>query len=301
MPLRLLGLAAAVLIVSTAALLIRFALAAGAQPLAIAAARLTLAAAVVLPLALLLRRAELGGLQRPEALRGGAAGVFLALHFAAWIASLQYTSVASSVALVTTNPVWVGLLSWLLLSERPSARAFFGIALAALGSLLILLADQAPADQSAAAPLLGNSLALAGAMAISGYFLVGRRLAGRISLLAYVALVYSAAAIVLNLLSAVAGQGLWTIPPAAWIPLLGLALGPQLIGHTLLNASLRHLSATFVAIAILGEPVGSALLAWWILNEPVTPLQALGALPLLLGIVVAATGERPGSPAKPAP
>jgi drug/metabolite transporter (DMT)-like permease len=139
--------------------------------------------------------------------------------------------------------------------------------------------------------MLGNGLALAGAVAISGYFLVGRGLNRRMTLLAYVAIVYGAGALAMNAIAIAGGQGLWTIPAAAWLPIALMALGPQLAGHTLINASLRHLSATFVALAILGEPVGSAVLAWLLLGETFTVLQLAGFATLLAGIVVAASGE----------
>ncbi len=295
---RYLALAVGVLIVSTAALLIRFAIDAGAHPLAVAAGRLTIAAAVVVPLALLRRGAELARLRQRDWSIAAVAGLFLALHFASWIVSLKFTSVASSVALVTTNPIWVGLAAWLILGEPPSRRTIGGIVLAVAGSALILVSDllqgvPAPGRE----PMLGNALALAGAMAISGYFLVGRGLNRRMTLLAYVAIVYGAAAVALNAMAAAAGQGLWSVPAHAWWPIAAMALGPQLAGHTIINASLRHLSATFVALAILGEPVGSAVLAWLFLGETFAPLQLAGFATLLSGIVIAATGERQAAPA----
>jgi drug/metabolite transporter (DMT)-like permease len=295
---RYLALAVGVLIVSTAALLIRFAIDAGAHPLAVAAGRLTIAAVVVVPLALLRRGAELARLRQRDWAIAAVAGLFLALHFASWIVSLKYTSVASSVALVTTNPIWVGLAAWLILGEPPSRRTIGGIVLAVAGSALILVSDllqgvPAPGRE----PMLGNALALAGAMAISGYFLVGRSLNRRMSLLAYVAIVYGAAALALNAMAGAAGQGPSTVPGPAWWPIAAMALGPQLAGHTIINASLRHLSATFVALAILGEPIGSAVLAWLFLGETFAPLQLAGFATLLSGIVIAATGERQASPA----
>jgi drug/metabolite transporter (DMT)-like permease len=299
--LRYLALAAGVLVVSTAALLIRLAIDAGAEPLAVAAGRLTIAAAVVVPLAMVLRGPELRGLSRRDWRAAGLAGLYLAVHFATWIASLRYTSVASSVALVTTNPIWVGLLSWWLLSEPPSRRTAAGIALAVLGSVLIIASDlTAGAPVPGREPMLGNALALAGAIAISGYFLVGRKLNWRVTLLTYVAIVYGAAAVAMNVIAIAGGQGLWTIPAAAWLPIAAMALGPQLAGHTLINASLRHLSATFVSLAILGEPVGSAVLAWLFLGEGFAPLQLAGFATLLAGIVVAAGGERSARPARSA-
>ncbi len=293
-PLRYAALALGVLVVSTAALLIRLAIDAGAHPLAIAAARLTLASMVVVPMALARNRPSLASLRPRDWQTAALAGSLLAVHFATWIASLQFTSVASSVALVTTNPIWVGLAAWLVLREPPARGTLVGIALGIAGTGLIIANDlvQTGAAPAGRDPMLGNALALAGALAISGYLLVGRRLNLKLPLLAYVAIVYGAAALAMNLIAMLAGQWLDRIPPAAWLPIIGLALGPQLAGHTLINASLRHLSPTFVALAILGEPVGSAILAWLLLGEAVAPLQLFGFSVLLAGIVVAARAER---------
>lgn len=293
-PLRYAALALGVLVVSTAALLIRQAIDAGAHPLAIAAARLTLASMVVIPLALVRQRPPLVSLRARDWQTAALAGSLLAVHFATWIASLQFTSVASSVALVTTNPIWVGLAAWLVLREPPARGTLVGIALGIAGTGLIIANDlvQTGAAPAGRDPMLGNALALSGALAISGYLLVGRRLNLKLPLLAYVAIVYGAAALAMNLIAMLAGQGIDRIPPAAWLPIIGLALGPQLAGHTLINASLRHLSPSFVALAILGEPVGSAILAWLLLGENVAPLQLFGFSVLLAGIVVAARAER---------
>ena len=293
-PLRYAALALGVLVVSTAALLIRLAIDAGAHPLAIAAARLTLASMVVVPMALARNRPSLASLRPRDWQTAALAGSLLAVHFATWIASLQFTSVASSVALVTTNPIWVGLAAWLVLREPPARGTLVGIALGIAGTGLIIANDlvQTSAAPAGRDPMLGNALALAGALAISGYLLVGRRLNLKLPLLAYVAIVYGAAALAMNLIAMLAGQWLDRIPLAAWLPIIGLALGPQLAGHTLINASLRHLSPTFVALAILGEPVGSAILAWLLLGEAVAPLQLFGFSVLLAGIVVAARAER---------
>jgi drug/metabolite transporter (DMT)-like permease len=293
-PLRYAALALGVLVVSTAALLIRQAIDAGAHPLAIAAARLTLASMVVIPLALVRQRPPLVSLRARDWQTAALAGSLLAVHFATWIASLQFTSVASSVALVTTNPIWVGLAAWLVLREPPARGTLVGIALGIAGTGLIIANDlvQTGAAPAGRDPMLGNALALSGALAISGYLLVGRRLNLKLPLLAYVAIVYGAAALAMNLMAMLAGQGIDRIPPAAWLPIIGLALGPQLAGHTLINASLRHLSPSFVALAILGEPVGSAILAWLLLGENVAPLQLFGFSVLLAGIVVAARAER---------
>jgi len=272
---------------------------------------MVLATGVLLPLALARRRQEIRRLAPRSFAIAWLAGLFLAAHFTAWISSLEYTSVASSAALVTTNPIWVGLATVLIFRERLPRLTITGIGISLLGCLLILwvdyqigdpagtvtggsiagrVADSSPATGQR--PMLGNGLALAGAVCISAYLLTGRQIAARFSLLTYVTMVYGAAAAMLMLAAVVAEVELWRYPATGWAALVGLALVPQLIGHTAFNWSLRRLSPTFVALSILGEPVGSALLASVLFAEIPSVLQ-LGAFATLLGgIAVAALGER---------
>jgi len=284
-------LAAGVLVVSTASILIRLAQAEAVPSLTIAAVRLGLAALVLIPLAGLRSRRELAALSRRDLLLALASGALLAVHFWSWIASLEYTSVASSTVLVTTNPLWVGLASLFLLRERLPAAALIGIGLSLVGTLLTFAAETTVATASPD-PVLGNTLALIGAVSASGYLLIGRALRGRLGLLAYVALAYGAAALLLWAGVVATQTPVQGYSNAAWLFLVALALGPQLIGHTTFNWALRHLSATFVALAILGEPVGSAILAWLLFGERFGPLQLAGFALLLIGIALGARGER---------
>ena len=219
-------------------------------------------------------------------------GALLAAHFWAWITSLEHTSVASSTALVTTNPLWVALASAIVLRERPGSAAIAGIVLTLAGSVLVFAADASRTPGPEAALMLGNALALVGAMSASGYLLVGRALRARISLTAYIWLAYSTAAVLLLAGAMATGVSLMSLPSAAWMFMVALALGPQLIGHTTFNWALRRLTATFVAIAILGEPVGAAILAWLFFEEGFSPLQLIGFVLLLAGIFVAAREEQ---------
>ena len=285
-------LAGAVVVVSTASILIRLAQAEGASSLTIAAVRLGLAAAILAPVAWLKTRREILQLGRREVGLCLLSGLFLALHFWTWISSLEYTSVASSAALVTTNPLWVGLASAVLLRERPGIAAIAGIALTVAGSVLIFSADSGGSGRTATNPSLGNTLALIGAISASGYLLVGRVLRSHISLTAYVCLAYTVAALLLGTATAVSGAVPMALSAAAWGFMALLAIGPQLIGHTAFNWAVRRLTATFVAIAILGEPVGAALLAWFFLDEGFTALQLTGFVVLLVGIFAAARGEK---------
>ena len=294
-------LAGGVAVVSVASILIRYAHLEGAASLTIAALRMSFAALLLAPFTCRQARRELTTLSRSNLLLVGAAGLVLAAHFAAWITSLEYTSVASSAVLVTTNPVWVGLLSWLVLRERPGLGVLAGIVLGLCGSALVLVGEQGMAADPQRAPLLGNTLALGGAIAVSVYLLIGRRLRARVSLWTYVSLVYATAAVALLLAALLAGASLWPTPVACGLILL-LAAGPQLLGHTAFNHAVRHLPAPLVAVAILGEPIGAAVLAWLLFGEAVNALQLAGFSLLLAGIVLAAVTEsRRASPAPATP
>lgn len=287
-----------VLIAATSSILIRGAQAAGMPSLHIAAGRLGLAALILLPIGFARVRHEVANISRRNLLLAAVSGLFLGAHFAAWITSLQYTSVASSVALVTTNPIWVGLASLFILHERLPRLMLAGMALTVLGSILIGVSDSQGTAASNA--MLGNGLALLGAIAGSVYFLIGRVLRAHMSILAYIWLVYSTAAIVLLFVAGSMWFASGAVAPApfsgyqasTYVFILLLAIGPQLLGHTSFNWALRYLSATFVAVSILGEPIGSALLALWLFNERFAALQLLGFALLLTGIVLAARAER---------
>jgi len=281
-----------VIIISSSSILTRYAQAAGASSLSIAAVRLALAAMVLTPLAWARASAEIRALSTRDIRLGLAAGALLAAHFATWISSLAYTSVASSTALVTTNPIWIALASVLIFHERMGKAVVVAIGFALLGSTLIFLADSGIGSPQPD-PLLGNALAVAGSLTVSGYLLIGRSLRRHLSLLVYVWLVYSSCAIALVCVALIAQQPLWGFTPVAWACLVALALGPQLLGHTVFNWALKHVSATFIALTILGEPIGSALLALLLFGETFSPLQITGFVALLTGIYLAARSERP--------
>jgi drug/metabolite transporter (DMT)-like permease len=286
-------LACGVVIVSTASILIRIAQGEGMPSLPIAALRLALAALVLTPLAWVRSSDEMLRIGRRELGLSLLSGALLAVHFWSWIASLAYTSVASSTALVTTNPLWVGLASVLILGERLARSTAAGIVMTLAGSAMIFASDRAwPTAAVHADSTLGNLLALLGAVAASGYLLVGRALRGRVSLLTYIWLAYASAAMLLLIATAASRQALTGYSSIAYAAVLALALGPQLLGHTAFNWALRHLSATFVAVSILGEPVGSALLALFLFGERFAPLQLVGFALLLGGIFVAARAEQ---------
>lgn len=272
-----------VLAVSTASIFIRFAQQAGAGSLAIAALRLALAALVLLPFAVMRCREEYRALTLREWALMGISGVFLGAHFATWIFSLELTSVVSSVVLVTLSPLFVALGSALVLRERLTARVLLGMSIAIAGGIVIGVAD-APNASSGSNPLLGNALALMGAVCIAPYLIIGRILRQRLSLWAYVAVVYGAAALTLLLAVLVSGAPLVGFEPVAYVWIALLALAPQLIGHTSFNWSVRRLPAVYATIPVLGEPIGSSVLAVILLGEVIRPLTVLGAVLTLSGI-----------------
>ncbi|HUV43932.1 MAG TPA: DMT family transporter [Dehalococcoidales bacterium] len=269
-----------VISVSFAAIFIRLA---EAPPLVIAAYRLCLASLVVAPMAWIRSRQELRGLSRQDVLLAMLSGAFLALHFGLWIASLSYTSVASSVVLVTANPIFVAIASYLLFRERLGRQAILGIVVCLVGAILIGYGNWRLGPQ----PLLGGVLALLGALAVAGYLLIGRRLRQNIGILSYTALTYSSAAVLLLVAALAFGHPLFGYSPTTYLMLVLLAVVPQLIGHTSLNWSLRFVSATLVTIAVLGEPVLATALAFAMLDEVPTVTEAIGGVLILAGIFVA--------------
>ena len=283
-----------VLAVSTASTFIRLAQA-DIPSLAVAAWRLTLASIILAPVTLATRHAELRSLSRREWLLALAGGVVLALHFAAWITSLAMTSVAASVVLVTTSPLFVGLITFLFFHEPMSPRLWAGMALALVGSVIIGVDDVGLGTHR----LMGDVLALLGALAAAGYFLIGRQLRARLSLLAYVFPVYATAAVVLMLVSLLSGISLTGYGASTWGWLLLLALIPQIIGHSSLNWALRHLPVTYVSLSVLAEPIGSTLLAWWVLSEPPTWAAVLGGALILVGLLIAGRPARRPAPVEP--
>jgi drug/metabolite transporter (DMT)-like permease len=292
-----LGLTFGILAVSTAAIFIRYAQE-YAPSLVIAAYRLTLAAVLLAPVALTQKRAELGALRRGELVLGLLSGVFLAFHFATWITSLEYTTVASSVVLVTTTPLWVALLSPLTLKEPLTRPVLFGMGLALVGGVIVGVSDACSwgaggfscpslTDTLRGSAFLGDLLALAGAIMAAAYILIGRRLRAKMSLISYIFVVYSMAALVLILLAKAAGQPFTGYPSPAYLWFALLALVPQLLGHSSFNWALRYVSAAYVSITLLGEPIGSTILAYFFLEETPTILKIFGAILILSGIYLA--------------
>lgn len=285
-----------ILAVSTASIFIRYAQQ-EASSLVIAAWRLTLASLVLAPAALTRHRAELKTLDRRETILALLSGFFLAIHFATWITSLEFTTVASSVVLVSTAPLWVALLTPLTIKEPVGRMVWIGMALALLGGGIVGISDSCSWQGSLICPSFsefvagdafwGDLLALVGALAGAGYLLVGRRLRGKLSLVPYVFLVYGTAAVFLVIFMFSAGDSPFGYSPETYLWFLLLALVPQLLGHSTFNWALRYLSAAFVSITLLGEPIGSTILAYFILEEIPSGLKIFGGILILVGIFLA--------------
>jgi len=279
-----LGLAIGIVAVSFASIFIRLA---EAPSLVIAASRLTIASLILAPVALVRGREDLRVLTRGDLQLALLSGLFLGLHFATWISSLEYTSVASSVVFVSTSPMFVGLASHFLLKERVSRPMFAGIAVSVLGGMIVGYGDFG----LGASELFGDFLALAGAVAVSGYLLVGRRLRPHLSLLSYIFMVYTTAAVFLIVLCLAMGHSFSGYPQQTYLMFVLLAAVPQIIGHSSYNWALKYLPATFVGVGTLGEPVGSSILAYFILRETPTLVKIGGGVLILAGIYVSSRAE----------
>jgi len=293
-----------ILAVSTGSIFVRFSHAAGASSLVIAAWRLSLASLILAPVALLRYRDELRSLDRRGLAMALLSGVFLAIHFATWITSLEYTSVASSVVLVSTSPLWVAILAPLTIHEPVGRSVLVGMGLALVGVTVVGLSDscslvglsslQCPPvpEFLGGSALLGDLRVLAGPFAAAGYLLIGRSLRERMSLIPYIFVVYGMAAVVLVGIMFAAGETPIGYEPQVYFWFLLLALVPQLLGHSTFNWALGYLPAAFVSVTLLGEPIGSALLAYFILGEVPTALMIFGAILILIGIAVASRQDK---------
>ena len=273
----------ALLAVSNGAIFARLAV---APPLAIAAWRVGLALLVVLPLAITAPRPAIGN--RSAIAFAAGAGVMLAIHFATWIASLGHTTIARSVLLVSTSPIWVALLQFLAGGGPPSRTTQIALVLAVAGAAVVSGSGQG--GQSA---LLGDLLAVAGGIAMAGYFLLSRQAQSTLTFRAYLGIAYGVAGAVLWAAVLLTGTQAIGFDARTWWALAGMAAVSQLIGHSGYNWSLRHLNPLFVAVVSVGEPVLASLLGWWLIGEALDWRTGVGGLLILAGIGLAALAARP--------
>nr|WP_254529930.1 DMT family transporter [Natrinema gelatinilyticum] len=276
------ALALAVFATSTSAILVRW----SAAPSSVAAFyRVLFTTALVAPVAFIFHRGAFARLSLCDL--GGAvvAGTALAVHFAAWFESLAHTTVAASVTLVQSQPLFVAVGAGLLLGERVGPKTVLGILVTIAGAAVMTVSDAGTTSLSDAT-LYGNALAVLGAVTVAGYVLAGRSIRQRVPLFPYVTVVYGVCAVTLFLLVGVQGHAYIGYPTREWLLFVGLAVGPGIIGHTVSNWVLKHLESVVVSVAWLGEPLGATLLAAVLLGEYPSAVTALGAVVVIAGIAL---------------
>jgi len=294
-----------IIAVSAASIFIRFAQE-EASSIVSASYRLGIATLVLIPISVFRHRRDFRNLSRRDLFLGFLSGIFLAAHFATWITSLEYTSVASSVVLATTTPLWVALFSPLILGEPISRQIKIGLIIALGGTIIIGLSDicviqgglvcPSPAEFFSGSAVWGDFLALLGAWGAAGYVMIGRKIRAKLSLIPYITFVYGIAAIILIVIMLIGSDPISGFSPATYTWLVLLALVPQLLGHSTFNWALGYLSAAFVSISLLGEPIGSTILAFILLQEVPTLVKIFGAILILGGIILASQDSSTENP-----
>lgn len=279
---------------SLASTLIRFAQGSGAPSIVIAAFRLTIAA-VIMGIGVVSQRSwgQYRTLSAKSIVLIVASGIMLGGHFSAWISALDLTSVANAVVLVKTNPIWVGLIAPLMLKEKTSRVMWLSIALVVLGAITVSVAGQANAPTQTQTSVVGDGLAVLGALLVTGYYLIGRFVRNELDLFPYLFAVYGVAAITSSVLVLALPLPLFSLPSQAWVWMIAIGLIPQLIGHSSINFAMRHLNASFVTNITLADALPAILFAGIFLREFPSLLQLVGAAIVLAGIFVATTARAP--------
>ena len=273
-----------ILAISTGAIFARIA---DAPALVIAAYRVGLASVLLVPVACWKARDELRSLSSKDLKIAFFAGTFLAMHFATWISSLKFTAISNSVVLVSTSPLWVGILAPLLIKEKIKRMTLLSILLSMVGCVIIGSED----FSSEGGELWGDFLALMGGFCAAGYLILGKALRQRLSLLVYIAICYGSAAVILWILVLMMGLQVSGFSNQTLGAIWAMALISQIIGHSSYNWALRYCSTSLVALSFLGEPVGSTILAYFIFHEQPTLTKVVGGLVILAAIYLAARSE----------
>lgn len=267
---------------------------ADAPALIIAFYRLGFTVLLLAPITYATGRQELRNINGRDLILAAFSGVLLAMHFAVWITSLNYTTVASSTVLVAMQPLFVIAGGYILYKEKISKKGLFGAGLALFGSVLIGINDFQVGGQA----LYGDFLAFLGAVFVAGYVLIGRSLRARLSIFPYVMVVYSASTVTLLLCSAATGLSFYPYDNTTWLWFLMLAILPTIFGHTVFNWALGYVKAAVVSVCVLGEPVGATILAYFIFNEVPTMLQLIGGSVIIMGLYIFITTVSEEPPVK---
>jgi drug/metabolite transporter (DMT)-like permease len=268
-------------------------------PLVIAFYRMTFATALLLPASLALKRREIAALARRDLLLLALGGLCLAIHFGAWITSLKYIPIATSVVLVNSHPLFVTIASYLFLGEKPGTRSLMGTLTGLLG-MAVISHDALSSDQSSTTnnALIGDSLALLGALAVVGYFIIGRMARARISLLGYVTPLYGVCAVflliwILGVRDQTTPNPLYPYSASVWAYFAALALVPTILGHTVFNWALKHVRPSAISLAFLGEPVVASVLAFAFFSQRPPLATFIGGALVLAGVYLTTSGRKP--------
>jgi drug/metabolite transporter (DMT)-like permease len=286
-------LIAGVFAMASSSIFIRYAQAEGVSSIVIGGARLVIASLLLTPFVVSRYWQNVKALSRTDLLWGVASGFCLAVHFAAWISSLEYTSVLVSTVIVTASPIWVAILEFTFLRTRPNRLTLVGLVIAIASGILIALASSTGAETTTegSGQLTGIILAVIGSVAVASYFVLGRKLRAQLPVIPYIWLVYGCGGIFMTFVILVSGLQVVGFSANAYLWLLCCAIFPQLIGHSSLNYAVGYLPATFVSMITQLEPIGSAVLAFFLFAELPAPLQIVGSALLLFGVMIASLGQ----------
>ncbi|HKP85982.1 MAG TPA: DMT family transporter [Blastocatellia bacterium] len=255
--------------------------------LVIAFYRMALAAAFLTPAAITLKRRELSSFGRRDLALLALGGFFLAVHFGAWITSLKYIPIATSVVLVNSHPLFVVIASYFFLGEKPVARGLAGTAMGLAG--MAVISKDALSDLQLA--IKGDGLAIVGALAVVGYFIVGRKARARISLLGYATPLYAVCSAFLLVMVLATRSPLYPYTATEWVYFVALAIVPTILGHTVFNWALKHVRPSTISLAFLCEPVVASVLAFFVLGQRPTVATLIGGALIMAGIYLTTSGR----------
>lgn len=286
----------AIATISAAAILIRLALIEDMPPALVAGARLLIATIVLTPITLNRYIPNIRSLSPTEFILAAISGICLAIHFTAWVSSLQYTTVLVSVVIVMSGPIWLAILEVIFLNIRLSKLVIMGLLIALAGGILIGIPlgngdSIEAANNTQDMTLIGAALSWVGAIAISIYMLIGRKLRAKLPVIPYIWLVYGIATLVMLIVVFVTSTPITGFSNEGYLILLAIGLVPQLIGHSSLNYVLEYFPATLVGMFTQLEPIGSAVLAFIIFSEIPPTQQIIGSAIIILGVLLASQGK----------
>ncbi len=274
-----LALVLGVIFISTSAILVRWSQAPAAV---IAFYRLLFTLLMMAPFWAVAKKWDVSGITRREWLLMGLSGVMLAFHFIFWFISLEMTSVASSVVLVTLSPLFTFVGARIFFQEKAPAKALLGGAMAMGGGMIIGWGDFAYGMQA----VIGDLLALLAALLVAVYWMIGQFMRKVTDSFTYTSIVYGMSALTLFIYMLLSGESFAPYPAMEWLLFIALAIFPTLLGHSVFNWSLKWVSASAVSVSVLGEAAGASILACFLLGEAITLQQGLGGIILLIGIFI---------------